>query len=195
MKSDITIRKLRAEDKADVCRIWVNGLSQSKLAVHWLFRPWFMKKMNEMRDVSLSEAGDIGPNGKNLLQTYGGMDDRCMFVACLGSPQVIVGCCAVKKGMDETKPEPESQIGSIWRMSVDENFRGHGTATELMAACENWSREAGCTKMGLYTINPVAANFYVKRMGYKAVDHFHVFNSAIAKLLVPPVGKYEKAIS
>ena len=65
MKSDITIRKLRAEDKADVCRIWVDGLDQSKLAVSWMFRPWFMRKMNEMRDASLSEKGDVGPNGHN----------------------------------------------------------------------------------------------------------------------------------
>lgn len=194
MTSDVTIRILGDDDRADVCRIWENGLNQSRLAVRRIFRPWFMRTMNEMRDVSLSEAGDIGPNGNNLLDTYGGKDDRCMFVACLGAPQVIVGCCAVKKGMDETKPEPESQIGSIWRMSVDENYQGHGIATELMAACEDWSRQAGCTKMGLYTINPVAAKFYVNRMGYKSVDHFHVFKNVIAKLVVPPVHKYEKYI-
>ena len=143
----------------------------------------------------MSETGDIGPNGNNLLDTYGGKDDRVMFVAYLGTPQVIVGCCAVKKGMDETKPEPASQICSIWRMSVDENYQGHGIATELVAVCEDWSRLAGCNKMGLYTINPVASNFYVNRMGYKSVDHFHVFKSVIAKLVVPPVHKYEKSIS
>jgi|GEM_PF-6515297 GNAT superfamily N-acetyltransferase len=117
-----------------------------------------------------------------------------MFVACLGSQKVIVGCCSVKKGMDEIKPEPDSQTGSIWRMSVDESYRGYGTATALMAACETWSRKAGCTKMGLFTINPVAANFYVNRMGYTAVDHFHVAKTAFSKLVVPPVFQYEKAL-
>lgn len=195
MTSDVVIRILGDGDKTDVCRIWADGLNQSRLAVGRLFRPWFMRKMNQMRDISLAETGDIGPNGNNLLRTYGGKDDRCMFVACLGTPQVVVGCCAVKKGMDETKTEPESQIGSIWRMSVDENYRGHGIAGKLMAACEEWSRQAGCTKMGLYTINPVAAKFYVDRMGYQSVDHFHVFNNAIAKRVVPPVHKYEKSIT
>lgn len=154
-----------------------------------------MRKMNEMRDVSLSAEGDVGPNGHNLLQTYGGKEDRCMFVACIGEPQVVVGCCAVKKGMDETELEEESQIGSIWRMSVDETYRGNGIATKLVTACEDWSRQVGCNTMGLYTINPVAAAFYVNRMGYKSVDQFHVVKSAVARLVVPPVHKYEKLIS
>jgi GNAT superfamily N-acetyltransferase len=195
MTSDVAIRVLRDPDRADVCRIWVDGLEQSKKAVPWFLGPWFMSKMHELRDASLAESGDVGPNGKNLLQTYGGKDDRCMFVACMAEPRVVVGCCAVKKGMDETKPEQESQICSIWRMSVDENYRGHGIAAKLMAACEDWSREKGCTRMGLFTINPVAANFYVHRMGYKRADHFYIIKNSIAKLVIPPVIRYEKAIS
>ena len=195
MTSDVTIRALSDDDRADVCRIWVDGLEQSKLAVPRIVRPWFMRKMYEMRDVSLSAEGDVGPNGQNLLQTYGDKDDRCMFVACIGEPQVVAGCCAVKKGMDETKREEESQIGSIWRMSVDETYRGNGIATKLVTACEDWSRQSGCNTMGLYTINPVAAAFYVNRMGYKSVDHFHLVENAVARLVVPPVHKYEKSIS
>lgn len=195
MTSDVTIRILDEDDKAEVCQIWVNGLNQSRLVVPRIFCPWFMSTMNAMRDVVLLETGDIGPNGNNLLHTYAGKDDRCMFVTCIGTPQVIVGCCAVKKGMDETKSEPKSQIGSIWRMSVDEKYQGHGIATKLMATCEDWSRKVGCTKMGLYTINPVAANFYVNRIEYRSVDHFHVFKNVIVKLVIPPVHRYEKSIS
>ncbi len=33
MKSNINIRILGVDDGADVCRIWVNGLNQSRLAV------------------------------------------------------------------------------------------------------------------------------------------------------------------
>jgi len=195
MTSDVAIRVLSDPDKADVCRIWVDGLEQSKMAVPWFLRPWLLRKMHKMRDASLSNEGDVGPNGKNLLQTYSGKEDRRMFVACVGEPSVVVGCCAVKRGMDETKSEEESQICSIWRMSVDVNYRGHGIATKLMAACEDWSAEKRCTKMGLFTINPVAAKFYVDRMGYQNVGHFHIVKNSIAKLLVPPVNRYEKAIS
>ena len=195
MTSDVAIRALSHPESADVCRIWVDGLEQSKMAVPWFLRPWLLRNLHEMRDASISDGGDVGPNGKNLLQTYGGKDDRSMFVACLGEPSVVVGCCAVKKGMDETKPEGESQICSIWRMSVDEKYRGHGIATKLMDTCEDWARKKGCTKMGLFTINPVAAKFYVARMGYQKVGHFHIVKSSIAKLVVPPVNRYEKAIS
>ncbi len=193
--SDVVIRPIKDSDKADVCRIWVDGLQQSRSAVPWFLGSWFMSGLNRLRDAALSDSGDVGPNGKNLLQTYDGKDDRCMFVACMGEPLVVVGCCAVKQGMDEKKPEPESQIGSIWRMTVDENYRGHGIATKLMAACENWSLGKRCTRMGLWTVNPVAANFYIHRMGYKKADQFYIMKNSLAKLVVPPVIKYEKTIS
>jgi len=97
--------------------------------------------------------------------------------------------------MSETKREDDSTVGSIWRMSVDPVSRGHGIATKLMDACEGWARQNGCKKMGLFTINPVAAKFYVDRMGYKAVDHFHMKDNAIAKRLIKPVFRYEKRIA
>lgn len=194
MTSEVTIRALADLDKADVCRIWVEGLEQSKLAAPWFLRPWFMSKLYGMRDTALATTGDVGPDGANLLQTYDDKTDRCMYVACMGNPLQVVGCCAVKKGMDEAAPEPDSQIASIWRMSVDEGFRGHGIASKLMAACETWARDHECTTMGLMTINPVAANFYVSRMGYTRVSHFHVIKTRLVRRLINPVGKFEKTI-
>ena len=43
MSSDVIIRVLGDDDKADVYRIWVDGLEQSKLAVSRMFRSWFMR--------------------------------------------------------------------------------------------------------------------------------------------------------
>jgi ribosomal protein S18 acetylase RimI-like enzyme len=156
--------------------------------------------MNEMRDAAISESGDVGPRGANLVKMYGEKSDRQMFVACLenedGSLEedvVVVGCCAVKKGMEEHNEEPESDIASIWRMSVDEKHRGRGVATKLMEACEDFARtELKCTRMGLWTLNPVAANFYMKRMGYRKEDYAYVEDHWIAKLFIPPVFRYEK---
>ena len=51
-----------------------------------------------------------------------------------------------------------------------------------------------CNGVGIL-INPVAAKFYVDRMGYKAVDHFHMKDNAIAKRLIKPVFRYEKRIA
>lgn len=195
MISEPIVRPLAKADKQDVCRIWVAGLAQSRLAAPWYLRRFFMGKMNLMRDAALADTGDVGPQGANLLATYDAKDDRRMFVATIGQPETVVGCCAVKKGMSETKREDDSTVGSIWRMSVDPVSRGHGIATKLMDACEGWARQNGCKKMGLFTINPVAAKFYVDRMGYKAVDHFHMKDNAIAKRLIKPVFRYEKRIA
>jgi ribosomal protein S18 acetylase RimI-like enzyme len=154
-----------------------------------------MSKLHHFRDVALAASGDVGPDGRNLMRTYDGKGDRRMFVASMGPARAVVGCCAVKQGMDETKPEPESRICSIWRMSVDETCRGHGIATRLMDACEDWARAKRCTRMGLMTINPVAARFYIDRMGYGKAGQFHIIKIPLAKLLVPPVVRYEKALS
>ena len=142
---------------------------------------------------ALSADGDVGPDGANLTKTYNG-DDRCMMVATVGDPPQVVGCCAVKRGMDSTKIEAESSIGSIWRMSVDPSARGKGIATKLMTACESWARQNGCKSMGLWTVNPVAANFYVKRMGYQPAEQFYFFDFWLAKQFIPPAVKYTKSL-
>lgn len=195
MASEVTIRKLADQDKADVCRIWVDGLEQSRLAAPWFLRRWFMPKLYELRDTALAATGDVGPEGANLLQTYGDKTDRCMFVAVMGASPKVVGCCAVKKGMDETAPEPDSQIASIWRMSVDEAHRGHGIASKLMDVCEAWAKDHDCSTMRLMTINPAAANFYVARMGYTRTSHFYVIKNPLLRRLIAPVGTFEKPVS
>jgi ribosomal protein S18 acetylase RimI-like enzyme len=195
-KPTVTIRPLEQADQAAVARIWYDGIEQSRQAVPWFLQNWLMEGMYKMVSGSMSETGDVGPNGNNLLETYGRQEDRCMFVACTGdAPEVVVvGCCAIKKGMDETKAEPDSDIGSIWRMSVDDNYRGYGIATKLMSASEDWARIHGCSKMGLWTINPVAANFYMKRMQYTKTDEHYFTDNWFLKLFVPPSAKYEKPL-
>jgi hypothetical protein len=81
-------------------------------------------------------------------------------------------CC------EERTEEPNGEIGSIWRMPIDEKCR-----TKLMNTCEGWSRAHGCTTAG----------FYINRMGYKkTTEDFSSVNNWFAKLVIPPVMKYEK---
>ena len=192
----VIIRPLCETDAPSVCEIWCNGLSQTtQHAIPWFLRPIATQKMNEMRDAAIAQDGDVGPNGVNLINMYGSKSDRQMFVACenIASSEVVLGCCAVKKGMDEHKEEPESDIASIWRMSVDESYRGKGVATMLMRECEKFAKnELKCTRMGLWTLNPVAANFYTKRMGYRKEDYVYVVDNWVAKLFVRPAFRYEK---
>lgn len=190
------IRPLRESDAPAVCKIWCDGLRQTtQHAIPWFLRPFAIQKMNEMRDAAIGTDGDVGPNGANLIKMYSEKKDRKMFVACETneSSEVIIGCCVVKKGMDEDKEQPDSKIASIWRMSVDESQRGKGVATKLMEECENFAKnELQCQRVGLWTLNPVAANFYMNRMGYRKEDYAYVSDACIAKLFVPPVFRYEK---
>ena len=196
--SQIIIRPLCESDAPSVCAIWCNGLSQTtEYAIPWFLRPFATQKMNEMRDVATARDGDVGPNGANLMKMYGSQNDRQMFVACKkdASSEVVLGCCAVKRGMDEHKEEPECDIASIWRMSVDESYRGKSIATMLMKECEKFAKdELKCTRMGLWTLNPVAAKFYMKRMGYRKEDYVYVMDNWVAKLFVRPAFRYEKEL-
>jgi GNAT superfamily N-acetyltransferase len=74
------------------------------------------------------------------------------------------------------------------------NYRGHGIATKLMSASEDWARKHGCTKIGLWPINPIAANFYMKRMQYKKTEEHYFTDNWFRKLFVPPAAKYEKLL-
>ena len=196
MASKVIIRPLQESDAPSVCKIWCSGLSQTTdHAIPWFLRPIATQKMNEMRDAAISTDGDVGPDGANLIKMYGNRKDRTMFVACeeVESTDVILGCCAVKKGMDENKEEPESDIASIWRMSVDESHRGKGVATKLMEECERYAKnDLQCKRMGLWTLNPVASKFYMNRMGYRKEDYAYVIDNRFAKLFVPPAFRYEK---
>jgi hypothetical protein len=95
-KSDVVIiRPFQVSDKTEVARIWTDGMEQSRSAVPWFLGSWLMNGMHHI----LSDLGDVGPNGKNMLEMYAGKYYRCMFVACVrGEPPVVVGWCAVKKG-------------------------------------------------------------------------------------------------
>lgn len=208
----VSIRPLRESDASAAAKIWRDGLSQTtRHAVPWIFRSLAAvrsladEKMGAMRDEVLSEDGDVGPDGANLVRTYREEDGRRMFVACVpddgsgGSSSssagyVVVGCCGVKRGMDEYKSEPESNTASIWRMSVDESHRGRGVATQLMNASEEYARaELGCAKVTLLTVNPIAINFYMNRRGYRRAELcHHIIDNWIGRLLFPPVYRYEK---
>ena len=88
------------------------------------------------------------PDGMNLPKYWMEQDDRAMLVAesvvtkndtttfCADTTmdatasdsdtndatstkgKVVVGCCGVKMGTSETQPGPETDVGSVWRVSL-----------------------------------------------------------------------------
>ena len=102
---------------------------------------------------------------------------------------VVVGCCGVKMGTSETQPGPETDVGSVWRVSVDASARHSGVGRALMEEAERWIVTEGkkmngslrsnsdnkIMKMQLVTGNGMAADFY-KAIGYRkrywVLDYF-----------------------
>lgn len=87
--------------------------------------------MNKLQEHATSNEGDVGPDGSNLVKHWMNKSDRVMLVAeCIQDvticgrttkQHIIVGCCGVKIGTFESEVGPESDIGSVWRVSVDKS--------------------------------------------------------------------------
>jgi ribosomal protein S18 acetylase RimI-like enzyme len=194
----VHIRPIEPQDAEQVARIWRKGLDQTIDALCWgifvVFRPLAEYLTDWAAQVALTKKGDIGPNGTNLLQRWSGSDERCMLVAVTSgelpsslssqshqsqhhanyNETMILGCVGVKRGMGEHHTDPKSSWASIWRMSVDSNFRRCGLGTQLVEAAEDWARSKHCKAIILVTINPDAAKFY-RQQGFRPA-RFRIFH-------------------
>jgi hypothetical protein len=66
----------------------------------------------------------------------------------------------------------------------------------LMDEPESYAtRKLGCDMTSMYRSNPIAAKFYMKKMGYKIESKFYVTDSAWKIFLGhSPVGKFSKSL-
>ena len=196
--NNIRIRPMIPNDAPHICQIWCDGLDQTTEACQWNISKYLVSHMmNKLKEHATSNEGDVGPDGSNLVKHWMDKPDRIMLVAeCTddvndGDKDVIdkrriVGCCGVKAGTSESEVCPETDVGSVWRVSVDKSARNMGIGKALMAEAERWVSDKGCTKMQLVTGNRIAANFY-KSIGY------HKINWILDALDMP--GWFEKTIS
>ena len=163
----IIIRPFAPGDSAAVAAIWVDGLRQT---VDSNGGPMFLlmgQAMAHLERTATAPDGDVGPDGSNLESHWLHRDDRRMLVAATADHDVVVGCCGVIRGTDEKRSAPAGcDACSVWRVSVAATARRGGVATSLMNAAEDWARMEGARRMLLVTGNPIAATFYVERMGY-----------------------------
>lgn len=170
--SNVIIRTAEASDGPDVARIWVAGLSQTIENSWRIFQPLLRWAFDKSAKESLSEEGDLGPDGANLIKIWVGPADRTFVVAVENG--TVVGCVGVKKKGSQndhdvkTVVTEETKVAAIYRLSVDESARRKGIAKSLMNKAHEWAKEeAGCESMWLPTMNPRAADFY-KAIGYKS---------------------------
>lgn len=82
----------------------------------------------------------------------------------------VAGCVAVT---NEHTLGKEARAGvpalrgeaSVWRLSVDPEYRKLGLGKRLMHTAETWARDHGCHHISLVTGNPASKKFY-QRLGY-----------------------------
>ena len=155
-------------------------------------------------------------NNNNIIKNPNPTSD--FFVATINNK--VVGCVGLKVGQTSLKHHCESTTTevkeddkeeedvvvvnnnntdestttttfvSVWRLSVDENYRRLGIATKLMETCHTWAKtkydrvdDYGAPKithMKLITGNPVAIKFYLK-LGYQ-YEHWYSIGSLIKPL-------------
>jgi GNAT superfamily N-acetyltransferase len=112
-----------------------------------------------------------------------------MLIPCLPeNPDQVVGAVDVKKGQSYDQDEPESTEASIWRKRVDQIVQRRGLGHTLMQATDDYARTTlNCKIMGLWTGNPIAADFYVKKAGCVLVPGqlywYDAFNPHLSILL------------
>lgn len=149
---------------------------------------------------SLIEVWAVHPLNKDVPWREGWQANLCCSCEWRDtSEEIVVRCCAVKRGMDKHNFEPESDIASLWRMSVNKSHRGQGIATKLMETCEEYAKtQLKCKQMGVWKLNPMAVNFYMNKMGYSKENYMYISDNWVAKLFIPPVSSvlvWEKVIS
>jgi GNAT superfamily N-acetyltransferase len=168
----VVVRPLVEGDGVDAARIWGRGLEQTVSAASFIMRPLLRYALSSLRVSAMSVDGDFGPSGCNFYTHWANKTDRLMFIAEIDG--ITVGCCGFKRGTDEKEIVPVScDFFSVWRLSVDEAYRGRGVAHKLMATGEAWAKSNGGTKIILQTANAIASKFYVK-IGYKPVGFMKI---------------------
>jgi len=138
--------------------------------------------VNEIEDVKeflygqiMNEYG-IGPTPKfhydidGMKEYYISPDCNCMFVACDNDKIVATaGIRAYDKDYALFKGVySKEDTASIWRLMVDDNYRRHGIARQLVNRMEDFAKKVGYSKIYLHTHRYLdAALPFWKSLGYK----------------------------
>lgn len=109
-----------------------------------------------------------------------GRDDCAVFLAFAGSQPVGFAQCQMRRDYVEgTKTSP---VGYLEGIFVRTEFRGKGRARALLAACETWSREMGCSEFAsdCELDNEVSREFHM-RMGFIEANRIICFTKKLAE--------------
>ena len=68
--------------------------------------------------------------------------DTALFLAFAGDRAVGFAQCSLRR--DYVEGTESSPVGYLEGIYVAPDFRGQGTARDLLAACEGWAKDQGC---------------------------------------------------
>ena len=81
---------------------------------------------------------------KEIVEEYIGSDSSAVFYASVGGQPAGVALCALRR--DYVEGCETSPVGYLEGVSVREEYRHRGIAQRLVAECEQWAGEKGCTE-------------------------------------------------
>ena len=79
-----------------------------------------------------------------IVGKYVGSDDAAVFYDCVDGMPVGAAMCALRH--DYVEGCATSPVGYLEGVAVREDCRDRGIARSLLAECEQWAREKGCTE-------------------------------------------------
>jgi len=81
---------------------------------------------------------------KRIVADYIGSDDSAVFAEKADGGFAGVALCCLRH--DYVEGCDTSPVGYLEGVSVDEAYRRRGIAARLVAECENWAKEKGCSE-------------------------------------------------
>ncbi|MBR6006206.1 MAG: GNAT family N-acetyltransferase [Clostridia bacterium] len=79
-----------------------------------------------------------------IIRSYMASDDSAVFAEKANGEFIGVALCSLRR--DYVEGCDTSPVGYLEGVSTREGYRGRGIARRLVAECEQWAREKGCTE-------------------------------------------------
>ncbi len=100
--------------------------------------------------------------------------DAAIFLQYVGGEPVGFAQCQLRH--DYVEGTESSPVGYLEGIFVREEFRKHGCAKELLAACEQWAKERHCTEFAsdCELTNTDSLRFHMK-MGFREANRIICF--------------------
>ncbi len=105
-------------------------------------------------------------------------DDAIIFLAEMDGAAVGFAQCQLRH--DYVEGTDSSPVGYLEGIFVQEEYRGHGIAKQLLKACENWASEQGCTEFAsdCELANSESLKFHIS-MGFEEANRIICFTKKL----------------